>query len=180
MVKLNPAQQIALDRVFELHEEVITSRRLLKRRIEEEFAKQMDGLIRRRSRAANAAIAAGVPKTRVGRALGTSDWSTISDILSMTASEFEDQQQALASANEQPWVIKTDQRDRVVGITLHRWEDATTGEQRSGSVYIDLLWNDYSKVWTAADHGQYEQFGIGWSWLYPNVLKQIDQKGEAA
>lgn len=86
-MKLTTAQQVDLIALAEAHEEVMTAKRLLRAQIEAEFEKRFDDLLRKRSRAANAALAAGVSKSRVGRAMGTTNWPQINEVLALTETE---------------------------------------------------------------------------------------------
>src|SRR4051812_39193138 len=87
MLKLSTTQMVDLKAVAEAHEEVLNARRLLRAQIEEEFEKRFDDLLRKRSRAANAALANGVSKSRVGRAMGTTNWPQINEVLALTEEE---------------------------------------------------------------------------------------------
>lgn len=147
MTKLDPTAEFALDKVRMFHEDVIAARRTLRRRIEEEFAKEIDGLLRKRSRAANEALAAGVPKTRIGRALGTSNWSTIQEILDLTRDERADRRadQSAVRAPSGPWSLHRDPAGNLVGVTFHQWRSRTSKDDMTGEVYFDTVPNRFQE-----------------------------------
>lgn len=84
----NPAQRVPLDRLGALHRDYIMERATIRERIQREYEAQLQKLMILKSQAANEAIRAGVAKTDIGRAVGTSNWETINELLSLTAGDW--------------------------------------------------------------------------------------------
>lgn len=87
MMRLRPEQEAELDVLAEIHVDVVDAKRVMEKRIQEQVERELDALLRRQSRQARRCLEQGVPKTKIGRALGTADWKTINGVLELTAPE---------------------------------------------------------------------------------------------
>lgn len=173
MVKLNPQQERILDRIDELHEEVVAARRTFRKRIEEQFAKEIDGLLRKRSRAANEGLAAGIPKSRIGRALGTSDWGTITDILALTADEFDPAVPTGQSVSDGRWLLHRDDAGRPASATFFRWMTRSAKEEVTGELRIDLEPGRFGGYTFNRDQFMANDLDYGW---LAGVVNEISER----
>lgn len=77
----------ALTALSAAHDEKILGRSRLRSEIEAVLRDKLIELELKESRAANEALAEGLSKTAIGRAMGTSDWGTIEEVLARTAED---------------------------------------------------------------------------------------------
>jgi hypothetical protein len=98
-------QKRALSKLETIHDEYMENKRNIRREIEARFEAELLKIRVRESMAANEAIRAGASLTKVGRAMGTSDWRTIQDRLALTAEEF------IKKAEVPSWTIDWDAKD---------------------------------------------------------------------
>lgn len=177
-MNLSTAQRLALDKVELLHEEVQLEKRLLRKRIEAEFERQFDALMRKQSRACHEALVLGVPKTRIGRAMGTSNWEMINRIFDLTADEAQVEQK-LATQHTPPvesgdgvWTFHPDNST----LVIHRWrEHGTMARRRSDDLEIPLVL-DASGLWESAlgrDPETTKQTKINWD-LWRGIRTQVN------
>lgn len=152
-MKLSIDQQADLDVLAEIHTEVVDAKRVMEKRIREQFEREFEALLRRQSKQANRCIAQGIPKTKVGRALGTSDWGTIAGVLSLTREEIrQDEQVAVANTVEGPngdWTYHPDTKILVV----HHWrENGTMGRWRQDDLELQMKDTDHGTL-TFTEYG---------------------------
>lgn len=117
-------QKRALSKLETIHDEYMDSKRNIRREIEARFEAELMKIRVRESMAANEAIKAGASLTKVGRAMGTSDWRTIQDRLALTAEEFAVKQEVPS------WVIDWDAKTGV--LNWFEWD----GERTEGPLDI--------------------------------------------
>jgi hypothetical protein len=80
--------EASLSKLASIHDEYIDARRTIRRQIEQKYEQELFKIRMRESLAANEAKKAGASLTKIGRAIGTSDWRTIQDRLALTADDF--------------------------------------------------------------------------------------------
>lgn len=85
--KYTPQQAAALALIEEIHQEHVNAKATLRREIEQAFDDRMTDREIKKSLAMNAALAMGVAKTDIGRAIGTSNFETIKNLLARTAGD---------------------------------------------------------------------------------------------
>lgn len=78
-------QQAKLDALAAIHLQRVHQKSSRRLQIETQVREALDALQTRESLAANEALALGVSKTKIGRAMGTSNWDTLSAVLARTA-----------------------------------------------------------------------------------------------
>lgn len=99
-MKLTPEQSAEVAQLEEIHEDIIDAKKALEKRIRAQFEHELDAMLRRQSRQANRCLDVGVPKTAIGRAVGTSDWKTISAMINLAKPELELEAEKEAAAVE--------------------------------------------------------------------------------
>lgn len=82
-MKPNPEQQHMIDRLSAKHREFKLAELTVRERVQQQVERELNVLLVERSQAANDALAAGVSKTRIGKAMNTSDWSTVRSVLDL-------------------------------------------------------------------------------------------------
>lgn len=85
--RYTPAQKAAIGLLQQVHMEKVQARATLKMQIEAAFKDSLVDIGIRESQAANAALAAGITKTDIGRAMGTANFETIKAVLARTAGD---------------------------------------------------------------------------------------------
>lgn len=150
-------QQFELNVLRDIHAEIALKRSTLRAQIERELEKQMTALYARQSRQANTCINAGVSKTKVGRAIGTSDWATIKRVLDLTANEFEAPVEA-ESASAAYELLDLDEWGAPGGIRFSRYK-TVGGEWVDGPLELafvrraDHMVMDVGSGWAKIDAG---------------------------
>lgn len=81
MANLNGEQLQLITALTDTHKERIVGRAEIRARIEAEFEVQLQGIYLREAALAAEAYEKGVPKSRIGRAVGTTDWKTVEQLL---------------------------------------------------------------------------------------------------
>lgn len=84
-MNLTPSAQKALDDVISKHDMVKRTRKLLEDAFRAEVEEKLGPLIKDRNSAIKIADQVGVPRTQIGKALGTSNYKTVQDILENTS-----------------------------------------------------------------------------------------------
>lgn len=138
---LTTEQSMMLDNLRDTHAELAMKRSTLRAQVEKELESRLNAILRRRSRLANECVAAGISKTKVGRAMGTSDWKTISSILAITRDEFETDQ----NAGKAYRVENLDEQGSPTAVTLEVYKDRATGEVVRGPITIPLVRLPFSR-----------------------------------
>jgi hypothetical protein len=85
MGQLSPEARFALDEVSRIHVEERLAKATVRREVEEQYRERLQGIRYRKSLAANRAVAGGVSKSAVGRALGTTSYNTVAAVLAVAA-----------------------------------------------------------------------------------------------
>lgn len=83
--KYDSAQQAALDMLARVHMDKVQTKAVIRARIEADLREAVNDLELKESYAANVAFGLKVSKTDIGRALGTANFTTITDCLGRTA-----------------------------------------------------------------------------------------------
>lgn len=86
-MKPNPEQKQSLDALARKNKQIRTHRADARARIEQQIEEEMVVLLVEQSQLANQCVDLGVSKTRVGRAMGTTNWETITTVLSLATPE---------------------------------------------------------------------------------------------
>lgn len=86
-MKPDPRQEALLQQLMEKHHEIMTERRFGMLEAKRALEAKLEGMRREESRLANRALEAGLSKTRIGRAVGTSNWHTVAELLDLTGDE---------------------------------------------------------------------------------------------
>lgn len=81
MTKLSPHAQSALNRVREKHSAYRIARETISAELATELENRLESYVNDRDVAVRLADEAGVPRTQIGRAMGTTNYRTVQDIL---------------------------------------------------------------------------------------------------
>lgn len=149
--KLTPEHRAKLHALTTVHSEHVLAKSTLRAEIEEAYRDRLHGLVLRESQLMNEAKLAGVPKTMIAAAVGTSNWAALEAKYALTASEF---------VNAEPvelgpqWTIPAQAetehgayRDGAPSrkITLN-WIE-TAGTLYTGPFDFWVYWDDRDDIW---------------------------------
>lgn len=153
-------KNLLLRQLTEIRKEEVLAKATLKAEIEARYREELAAIRYRMSRAANQAKEAGASATRIGRAIGTSNWDTIRSLLDLSAAEFAPTPSQ--RAHEEPWTVNVGADGLPVSVTLHEYKDKATGQMLvadlvvPGKVATDGYFNMHS--WEVADR-------VDWDWI---------------
>lgn len=83
----SPEAEAALARVERAHAQLLHTKEAIKAEVEFRWSQELDALRKLESHYANEARSAGASYTKIGRAMGTSDWRTIKERLAYAGEE---------------------------------------------------------------------------------------------
>lgn len=86
MTKLSPFAQSALNRVREKHTAYKIARETISLELANELERRLESHLEERDIAVRLADEAGVPRTQIGKAMGTTNYRTVQDILERSSS----------------------------------------------------------------------------------------------
>ena len=84
MTRLTPHARQALETLVEEHSAYVLARATLEAELKKQLGEQLSVIKRRRDIALRLANEAGVPRTQLGKTIGTSNYKTVQDILAET------------------------------------------------------------------------------------------------
>lgn len=82
-MKYTRLQELAIAEAEAVHKELVNKRATMRAEIEREYESQLAALRLQQGLLVAKGVRAGVSKTRMGRAVGTTDWKTIQELLEM-------------------------------------------------------------------------------------------------
>lgn len=85
MTKLAPKAQAALDKVVNANTSYKKAKEKFEAELERELETKLESYVSARNSAVQMADFSGVPRTQIGRAMGTTNYKTVQDILEETA-----------------------------------------------------------------------------------------------
>jgi hypothetical protein len=131
---MNAQQQAKLNELTQVHAAKITFAAELRSRIEAELAQKGRDYELRESRLMNEAVALGVPKTVVGRAVGLANWNVLAAKYALTADEY------IAEPVAEQFVVDT----QLSTLTVN-WYEFTDGERIEETVTVPIQGNGFAK-----------------------------------
>lgn len=81
MTKLSPRAEVALETLRQKHSDYLVAKLNIEVELKQEIAKRLAGIRHERDTALRLASEAGVPKTQLGKAIGTSNYRTVQEIM---------------------------------------------------------------------------------------------------
>lgn len=136
MTKLSPHARGALERVVRSQIAYKNAREQFEAELQLELETRLETFVSERNTAVRLADIAGVPRTQIGRALGTTNYRTVQEILEQT----EDFVQSAEGATKNWSVVETDAGWE---LTIHNLgAGAVTGSAVVASVDGDLIYVD--------------------------------------
>jgi len=81
MTKLSPRAEVALETLRQKHSDYLIAKLNIEAELKLEIGKRLVGIRRERDTALRLASDAGVPKTQLGKAIGTSNYRTVQEIM---------------------------------------------------------------------------------------------------
>lgn len=81
MTKLSPRAEIALETLRQKHSDYLVAKLNVEIEVKQEIGRRLAGVRNERDIALRLAAEAGVPKTQLGKAIGTSNYRTVQEIL---------------------------------------------------------------------------------------------------
>lgn len=98
MTHLTPNAKQALEVLVAEHSSYVLAKATLEAELKKEFNLRLGGIKRKRDVALRLAAEAGVPRTQLGKTIGTSNYKTVQDILS-------DTEYMITKSNDAGWTI---------------------------------------------------------------------------
>jgi hypothetical protein len=86
MTKLSPRAEVALETLRQKHSDYLVAKLNVEIELKQEIAKRLAGIRHERDTALRLASEAGVPKTQLGKAIGTSNYRTVQEIMAQAES----------------------------------------------------------------------------------------------
>lgn len=84
MTKLSPHAKASLDALSEKHTAYVIAKATIEAQLKQELAERLSSYRQERDMALRLACEAGVPRTQLGKAIGTSNYKTVQEILAAT------------------------------------------------------------------------------------------------
>lgn len=132
-MRMSDEQEFKLSVLRRVHEELALKRTTLRAQIEERLQDELNSVYLRRAQAASECLSAGISKTKIGRAMGTSDWKTITDILAQAQRGGSGQ----VSVEGRPWRLEgVDETGSPERVVLATYPDKATKETVEGPLTI--------------------------------------------
>lgn len=136
MTSLSPHAKSALERVVKSHVAYKVAREKFEEQMQIELDKKLESYVAERNTAVKQADISGVPRTQIGKAMGTSNYRTVQDILEQ--------------ASDSVLVIESESRNWTVIETAEGWEltisnlgaGAISGTAVVASVEDELIYVD--------------------------------------
>jgi hypothetical protein len=109
MTNLTSKSKSALDRVVRAQVAYSNAKETFEQELKQELAQKLESFVTERNVAVKMADIAGVPRTQIGRALGTTNYRTVQDILedsvALVQSFQDDERKWSAAKTEQGWQV---------------------------------------------------------------------------
>jgi hypothetical protein len=128
MTRLSPHAKASLDALAEKHLAYTIAKATIEAQLKQELAERLSSYKSERDMALRLACEAGVPRTQLGKAIGTSNYATVQEILALTLTPEHE-----ASSGNGKWVL--------IPISASRWSLSikSLGPQGlSGVAEVDL------------------------------------------
>lgn len=126
MTKLNHSAKSALDALQERHTAYMVAKATIEAELKRELETRINSIRQSRNMALRLAAEAGVPKSQLGKAIGTSNYRTVQDILDETSSVFQ------SDANDNSLMVEL--ASNGLRVTIARFGD----NQVSGSAVLSI------------------------------------------
>jgi len=84
MTRLSPHAKASLDALAEKHTAYMIAKATIEAQLKQELAERLSSYKQERDMALRLACEAGVPRTQLGKAIGTSNYATVQEILALT------------------------------------------------------------------------------------------------
>lgn len=84
MTRLSPHAKASLDALAEKHTAYTIAKATIEAQLKQELAERLSSYKQERDMALRLACEAGVPRTQLGKAIGTSNYATVQEILALT------------------------------------------------------------------------------------------------
>jgi hypothetical protein len=84
MTRLSPHAKASLDALSEKHTAYVIAKATIEAQLKQELAERLSSYRQERDMALRLACEAGVPRTQLGKAIGTSNYKTVQEILAAT------------------------------------------------------------------------------------------------
>jgi hypothetical protein len=139
MTRLSPHAKASLDALSEKHLAYTIAKATIEAQLKQELAERLSSYKTERDMALRLACEAGVPRTQLGKAIGTSNYATVQEILALT----EVPEQSVSSGNGK-WVL--------IQISANRWSLSIKNlglQGLSGVAEVDL--SDGDIVYVSGD-----------------------------
>lgn len=81
MTRLSPRAEVALETLRQKHSDYLVAKLNIEIEVKQEITKRLAGVKHERDTALRLAAEAGVPKTQLGKAIGTSNYRTVQEIM---------------------------------------------------------------------------------------------------
>ncbi len=150
MTRLSPHAKATLDALIEKHRSYVIAKATIEAELKQELAERLSVHRDERDMALRLACEAGVPRTQLGKAIGTSNYKTVQDILAATQSKETSFQDGSSEWN----LIKLS--DVLWSLTVHN-----VGPQRSLSGTVEVALTDGGI-----------SFVSGEAWIVPLVYRE--------
>lgn len=137
-MKLSPSAQGALDTVIVKQSAMKAARALFEEELKIELEKKLEPFINDRNLAVRIADEAGVPRTQIGKALGTTNYRTVQEILEQFGITPRTQSETFTN---QPWSCYETSEGWRLSIT-NLGVGSVTGSAIVALVDDDLIWVD--------------------------------------
>lgn len=169
-MKPNEEQSRLLTLLEQKNREIKIHRLELKARLEEMLQKEASLLSVEQSQLANRAYVAGVSKTRIGRAMGTTNWNTVNDVLALTNPDWQ-QPEEVDEVRGEGWSF-----DRSTGrLTLTNWKNRhKRAMDDSKTLVVPLVLNEDSSELDAKNYVRdVREPGVDVMW-WVEILGQVN------
>lgn len=131
MTRLTPHARQALETLVEEHSAYVLAKATLEAQVKNQLNAQLAVIKRKRDVALRLAAEAGVPRTQLGKTIGTSNYKTVQDILAETS-------ELVTRSTSAGWTIAK-QEDDTYRIVLHNFGFARVSGEAIVSVEEDGL-----------------------------------------
>lgn len=128
MTTLKYEQQAKITQLAAAHTQYVLAKAELRAKVEAEYQNKLRDYELRESYLMNEALNLNVPKTVIGRTIGTTNWHTIAERLSLTADEF------TTVAENQQYVV-----DKANKMFTVNWQEDTNGNRFDTPMVLKLI-----------------------------------------
>jgi hypothetical protein len=136
MTRLSPRAKASLDALAEKHLAYTIAKATIEAQLKQELAERLSSYKTERDMALRLACEAGVPRTQLGKAIGTSNYATVQEILALTLVP-----EHVSSSGNGKWFL--------IRISDNRWSLSIKDlgpQSLSGTAEVDLSKGDITYV----------------------------------